>query len=642
MVASETTAFCKGVLCFPTIAQEEESKQLDDKARLIKRMDLAEFRPIDERSFEDWVDSEAPKVTRNQVGVQLFQEAWVLAAPKAIASQIGRICTPVTHEELVDKVAMQLFRSSRYVLTLEREVFDGQRQRSVLEAECWLRDKLFRYFTVCQRRGFEPSISDSRTREILLSSLPMEVEAEVRRQRMGKTLEYILEVSYEVEAEVNRRNESKYQPLGAMVADHAMEGEQIPQEGRVKRHMATKYIRGKCFGCAQLGHYYRLCPHRNDRCANCQQIGHISAACRNTAIKDDRGRVNTLVKQTPGRTEVRQRRDRTTTERVQTAQVVLDLIKQMAARRAETDKERRKKKRSEKGEKPKRRVVEHPVRIMEEVSSKEEDENPKDEDQIEKLLDELQVWPVKVDNEKGIIPVQLEVNQHEVRALADSGAAKSICSQEMAEKWQLELTEEKQVFSGLGRHTGIAAKPVKAKVAGKEVQINFYVLPIAVPTLLGNPELAKLKVLIDPQRRCLLDCETYDVVGVAWDDEVRIYEKEERVLDTFGETISKEDKEVLQQFKKDVFPQLLPKDVNPAIQDQVWGSLIRYRACWIRPRIGGVKTQVQFEVIGAPVVSRLRHLTQEMKEEFSSILRRCLQRELFESLKVNGHHLQSL
>jgi len=60
--------------------------------------------------LESWVDTAAVVVSRNQVCVALFQDAWAAVAPPAFARHIDAILLCGTHEELVDKVATLMFK----------------------------------------------------------------------------------------------------------------------------------------------------------------------------------------------------------------------------------------------------------------------------------------------------------------------------------------------------------------------------------------------------------------------------------------------------------------------------------------------------------------------------------------------------
>ena len=141
------------------ISEKAEDRQLNEREKVLNRIKLEPFSPKTEEQLEDWVDIAAGQISRQNVCLILFQEAWMAAATPAYARRVGNIVDAENHEDLVSKVALVLFPVSDYVQEVEDKVRQGFRQATVLEADHYCQELLDRYVRLCRRREWEVSIT---------------------------------------------------------------------------------------------------------------------------------------------------------------------------------------------------------------------------------------------------------------------------------------------------------------------------------------------------------------------------------------------------------------------------------------------------------------------------------------------------
>ena len=55
--------------------EDDVERQLERRVKILSQFDLPDFKPKSEEEFEQWVDNSAAIITKNQVGVSLFQDA---------------------------------------------------------------------------------------------------------------------------------------------------------------------------------------------------------------------------------------------------------------------------------------------------------------------------------------------------------------------------------------------------------------------------------------------------------------------------------------------------------------------------------------------------------------------------------------
>lgn len=599
---------------FPIITQADAEHQLDDNRKYIRRLALEPFRAVTEEQLEDWLDLHAGSVMANRVCVQIFQEAWIAVCPPGIAMALGSIEASGTHEELIDEIAKVLFRHSRYFFDLEKEIFLGKRHGSVMEAEFWLREKLARYERLARRHSHDLGLSDTRLREVFLSSLPVQVEVEVRRIRSLKAIKEQIKEAAAIEAEVIRVNGTLSVPMGVMTA---MEIDDDNEKGGrlAKRQHVNGRSPNECISCGGKGHWRKDCMYKDYRCRECNEVGHISRVCRNHVTKDNKGRVTTLVRVKPGSTEAKLRSDRTQADKLTSAESVLQLVKDMAARRAARAVENRKVKQKQKGWIPKRETKDHPVNLVEEESQEASSVESGDEKDLSSLMGSFGILAVTEADFSETFQIKARINGRDCRVLADTAAARSICNMASVKEFGLKPTSRRKRFRGLGIVEGYACEDVVVGLNGKEAEVEFYAIDYpGFPTVISKRDLAKFRVLLDPATEELVDKGDEAPVAVAWEQSTALAEKAPSLeLIKRPEMVKSSDSKLLVS-GKEIMEKLLNHINDDDMKCKIWNLFQTYSKCWLRPRPGSVKEAATVNITGKPVRQKLRHLNEELKK----------------------------
>lgn len=615
------------------LSEAAEVRQLQERDKLLHRVNLSPFSPTTEKEFEDWVDSAAQITSRHRLGMTLFQEAWMSVSSFVYAQTIGDVFEATGHEDLVRQVALKMFPVSHYVLDVENALKQGERQASVLMAEHHCRNLLARYVRLCNRREWECSITQSRFIESMITSLPDSIERDVRRhfQQNNRQLVEILKYAYHLECENSHIQSSTATRVLPIHNNPLMEDVEQPQETRgPKKRQPT----GTCWACGFTGHWRRDCKHKNDRCEKCRIIGHCSAACKKFVEKDQSGRIKTRVSADPKGITLETKTDNKAVDKMQSASNVLELLKKAAQQRSATSKKRREEKKVETNWKPKRRPVEHPVNHVdaESNSSSSSDNEIEDElvEQIASMISEAHLLTVKGDGSQSVVWCEIIVNGVKIECVADSGAGHSVCSPITAAKLGLKLTADKHRFRGLGKSEGVSCDPVQITLLpfDRVAAVTFAVVPQNdFDTVICVKDMAKFNIVIDPVTCCLIDRNSF--VQVNQVSEAPVVQSEGTVT---GVVDGESDEQLLEKARK--FYGSKTEHLDPDRREELWKLFVEFRDCWLRPASGqfsGFKGS--FQVHGPPHRAKLRPLTPPMKAEMDQQLDDLLKHQLIRPSK---------
>ena len=281
------------------LSEKEIEVQFEKKEKLLYQLDLPAFQPYNEQGFEQWVDLAAAQISKHRLSVALFSLAWENAASETMTRFISQAGIPNDYETLVNAVALELFPNRSYVKAVEDELFISAKQINMAEAKQWVETRCAKYIRLCKRHKYPIGITDARLEEIALRALPKAIERNIRMSWHECSWNKIWHRATRVERELEGYGENPYHPHVALPAIDIKPGE-VQRQGQLAKEPKRKgFPNPVCYACGQAGHYRKDCRWRDSRCAHCNKIGHTSAAYRNIAIKDNRGRVELCVESTP-------------------------------------------------------------------------------------------------------------------------------------------------------------------------------------------------------------------------------------------------------------------------------------------------------------------------------------------------------
>lgn len=622
-VNAEVLATIKNAARFQvTLSEAERDDQYARRMKLLVQLNLKPCHPLTEEAFEEWVDEAACQITRFQIVVGIFQEAWSAVVPKAYVRAVASIPVPASYEALVDKVARLFFPSGGYIRKLERDLHNPPRAQSVMEARMWVEDSVARFARLCARWDYPMMLSDEHLREMAMLALPRKREQDIRVFLEHPTLSQIWDRASKQEnlnvwhPAIQAGNEPGF------AANEGQEEESDPKIPKKIKATGAANDERKCGRCGQVGHANKQCPKRTWRCFNCNTIGHIAAMCRTYVDKDETGRIQTKVEPKPSGTVVKSVKDRFMKDRMATAEATLKAVRMAGDKKRQRVANKKAAKGDGEKNPPKKRKIDHPAGVAQVDESEEESAAMSDVEDSDVALVGIEEYVSELRSKGSVVRVSARVNGIKHTMIADTGASRSLCCRATAKELRLKeaTNEELKTFVGLGELKGTPTIPVKVKFKNAQCMVQFYVLNKPnLPTLLGVSDLTKLGVLVDPNKGALIRNDTLEQVHLARD------EKEDETIDTVTQKPKwATDNELREAAKILVYEK--SNHLHSNVQNRWWDLLSKYESLWLRPKVGGAKRYAaSFVVEGSPTRAKLRHLTPELQKELETQLTAMLE-----------------
>eukprot|EP00923_Selenidium_pygospionis_P014796 GHVN01025656.1.p1 GENE.GHVN01025656.1~~GHVN01025656.1.p1 ORF type:complete len:155 (+),score=9.21 GHVN01025656.1:573-1037(+) len=140
---------------------------------------------------------------------------------------------------------------------------------------------------------------------------------------MPDQIDDILKYAPVLEAEHKRRNS------GLLIATGAVSAAPAATSSQPRAPTPT----GECHCCGERGHWRKDCRFAKHRCENCHRIGHTQKACNSRTCKDTQGRISQSLRTQPSKVTFEQRLDKSTEDKVTTAQDVFERLREMAKKK---------------------------------------------------------------------------------------------------------------------------------------------------------------------------------------------------------------------------------------------------------------------------------------------------------------------
>ena len=601
------------------LSEREVERQLERRLKLLSQFALAPFQPKSEEEFENWVDSAAIVITKNQVCVSIFQDAWSTVAPPSLARHIGSIPTPTSHELLVNTVASIIYKNPTYVRRFEVTLLQPKRQPTVFEARMHLEDQISRYSRLCERWRHPFHLSDIRCVEMALQTLPSQLEEDIRAHFDEPEWDQI----WKRAASREERLQTHSTNLVLAASSNPIVEEDTTMTNAVSTLPPTKKKKpsSPCPACGGA-HWRKDCPFKKARCFECNQVGHIRNSCRNLAVKDNSGRVETFVEPKESGVTVHQRKDRTQQDKMTTAEGTIASLREMAEKRSAKASKKRYDKRVSEGKsvRPRSQASVALQRLQPSEDESEAEDSEEDDSDIDDGLLALEkiclARPVEDDNTVVFVPAV--VNGHQRPVVADTGASRNLINIEKAKELNIRVNPhgDARQFDGLGLRKGVQSLPVVVTIGDRSRKLVFYIIDKpGLPLLICRSDLAKFRILVDPLTSHLIDRTTLEVVAYGI-DHPQPQPTPQPELDVITQKkIGATDEELYQDGKKIIFEKLehLPEE----LQQQVWALFDEFKETWVRPRPGAVKHhKAHYEYDGPIVKQQQRYLAPDLEEEF--------------------------
>lgn len=330
------------------IGFQEADRQLQDKERWIHRISWPKIDSTTESSVDRWFDVVADSVKQHGIGEELFMYLVMLNTPAAI----GKAMRKSVHKGLERKVSdiiLTLFPVSVHAKLLEEAFFKPERRTCVSDAVTYAQESINAYVRACTRRRRPMCLSVNRVQEFILESLPLHVHRQLALHTnlavVWLSLDELCQEALIVEQTLVQLVDTKgKREVGFPVSAEGTADIVASPTPSVDRPSYISGDRSKpnnpCSSCGDL-HWIKDCPYKTHRCELCRCLGHTEKMCKSKVIKSDDGRIECVLTQHAGSTELHFYKDRTQSHRLQTASTAIKKIIDAINVRSERGKEKR-------------------------------------------------------------------------------------------------------------------------------------------------------------------------------------------------------------------------------------------------------------------------------------------------------------
>ena len=591
---------------------EERTQQLQRSTKLLAQVVLDKFAPRNEKDIEDWVDVAATLWSKLNLCVDLFYIAWRSAAAPEFASRMDGLKVPGTCDELVDMVARMLYPRSKYWISVTIDLVKPPRHSTVAAARNWFDRTATRCARLVKRWNKYLPIADEFLAVSFRQALPVRVaahmelwtksdfvsELEEAAEKLEGSLDYdTLEEAYPAD-EPSRQRESQRQKRRATSSSSA-----APNTKRMSNM--------KCFVCAEMGHIKPDCPRLSDAfCTNCDRGGHLKAACRKAVRRDRSGKVRTTTEESPSKTEVVVRHDRSRKDFADSNSKIAEMFL------THFNKLRAKKKA---GMASKDAEMLADVKLVDDEVTHEE---------LDEVMSDF-VSMIAAPNYDAL-QVSMSVNGRPCLALIDTGAKSALCSRAFAGRHKLKTTGIKRIFSGVGSSVAERMQATKCCFEHKEIDIVFYCFDnLPRDCVLGRDALRAMKVNPNLFTNALEHWGESEHEDAFVSDTIMHDDQHTGWVDSGSSGTLVPEEELIQKHREVFDKQTSHLNGTPELKERLWSVFLKHKKCWARPASGHLSAlKAGFEVRGQPIKQRMRYMPEEHKQLLETHLKEMLEKKV--------------
>ena len=592
-------------------SEKEREDQLTKSAKLLTQVTLPKFNPTNEREAEDWVDGAATTFGKLNFCVDLFYMAWRSVATPEIARRMEDLTLPPTCDELVDSVIRMLFPKSKLWIHMTGELVNPPRQQSVMAARNWFDRNVSRYARIIKRWDLYLPIADEYLAQTFRKCLPTKVAANIELWCKSVDVAKMVLSAVELESSMDVENEEVYAADGERTTNRTKRRQSPSSSGSspANKSAPAKKRKIKCFCCGEEGHMKFDCPQLDKAvCSNCDKPGHLTVACMAKVRRDASGKIRMVTKESPSKTEVVHKHDRTKKEFAETGRQIADLLHKHFLKRS-------------------RRSQREDANVL--------DKGSDDENTMKDIAESFASF-LDANEGKKALEVSVQVNGKKATAMIDTGAAWAICNADFAERFGLRRLGVKRTFEGVGSQEGERCLPAQVQFEHKKCKVVFYVLKklkrscilgrIAMKSLQVDPSLKSNKLVHWKESRA----EVYESQPVIMHSDSHTGWVDAR--STLGVLVS--DAELVRKHREVFDKQVGHIKDKPELVERLWQVLLKYKGCWLRPNSGKLTSiKADFNVKGPPIKQSLRYLPREHKELLEQHLKDMLEKKVIQPSK---------
>ena len=563
--------------------------------RWSEQLKLTPFAPADELQLEAWAEANSRAVSAAAPMVRTFLSVLGNLADPSYACHFSTVSAQsrlLTFEDVIDGLALSIFKTSGAAGLLELSFFSPPRAATVMAAQGALLERVRAYSYICARRGRINFLTAPFLSDCLLRSVPMVVQHRVCDFHDNfLNFATTLDLCFDSENKLTSRN-----------------GGVLPEPTTPLTYAAVVLPpKLDCHGCGGK-HFRKNCPHRETRCSKCHYQGHTTDYCRSHVVLDSAGNKRLTIRAQPSKVAAEYHLDDTRQKQLLNAKNVIQTMSATELKRSEANKARLKAKRALSQPPTKKARKENPPQA--EVPSQEITAQMalvSDDEEDDGDICYSSAVPDELPTSRRVPQIDVKLNGKPIRVVIDSGTECNIISAHTASS--LHIPTDPNVppvpvrgIGGISEYMFLTHPTSLQVSSGPSIPVRFRVCNVRRPTLLNFETIIRLHALIDgPNRLLLMPTENIPI---------------SYITDTISQTSNSTDTELLDYIETTTCKIVESLEITDDSKSLLLLLLQQYSDIWARPKAGLCNTlKVNFVVKGKPKRFNPRPLSEKLLKE---------------------------